>query len=268
MRRIWAACAEALFFLSELGEYFEGEVVRGSWDVLREWIVRGVPQNGDENDGSNPLPHSQPSGQPKSSSTPTNLSTSLQALTLSTTSPSNPTRTVSPSSSSHPHDPSALSTAHTLFLHHLTHALLLTSPLFPPHLRTLLRLTDALVAHIGRLQRAHRALDLQDEDGVEDVLVDHAAEERAAWQAVEQAAGEVGRCLETLRGVLRQVGEGRHWDGEGDEETDAIGGVDADVEAEKGAFRPWTGAGVERVLMRLEFARGGGEEEGAGGEEW
>ena len=38
MRSQWAAISAATFFLAELGEYLQGEVVAGSWNAFRSWI--------------------------------------------------------------------------------------------------------------------------------------------------------------------------------------------------------------------------------------
>ena len=38
MRSHWAAISSATFFLAELGEYLQGEVIAGSWDTFRSWI--------------------------------------------------------------------------------------------------------------------------------------------------------------------------------------------------------------------------------------
>jgi len=39
MRKVWASCSSAIFLLSETGEYFEGQVIKESWQHLHSWIT-------------------------------------------------------------------------------------------------------------------------------------------------------------------------------------------------------------------------------------
>ena len=40
-RKVWATCSAAVFLLTETTAYFEGEVIKGSWDHFFQWVVEG-----------------------------------------------------------------------------------------------------------------------------------------------------------------------------------------------------------------------------------
>lgn len=42
MRKVWATCSAAVFLLSETTAYFEGAVIKGSWDHFFAWVVGGT----------------------------------------------------------------------------------------------------------------------------------------------------------------------------------------------------------------------------------
>ena len=48
MRSYWAAISLAVFFLTELGGYFHGQVITESWTVFREWIEPSTNPNDTE----------------------------------------------------------------------------------------------------------------------------------------------------------------------------------------------------------------------------
>lgn len=42
LRKVWATCSAAVFLLSETVAYFEGEVIKSSWDHFFAWVVAGA----------------------------------------------------------------------------------------------------------------------------------------------------------------------------------------------------------------------------------
>lgn len=41
-RKVWATCSAAVFLLSETTAYFEGEIIKGSWDGFLAWVIKGT----------------------------------------------------------------------------------------------------------------------------------------------------------------------------------------------------------------------------------
>ncbi|KAF2143580.1 uncharacterized protein K452DRAFT_267755 [Aplosporella prunicola CBS 121167] len=256
MRKVWATCSAAVFLLSELGSYFEGEVVQESWHHFRRWIVGGeMPTAAEEQ-----RPGSAASGSGATTRPPTSSTAAASARA-----PHLPSRQQQQQHHHHqhehdrrpPHDPEALATAHRAFLTTLTHALLLTDRTLPHQLRAFLAHADELVALTRRLQSAYAAQDLEADAGVVDALADHGAEAEEAGRELDRARKRVDADLRALVGRLRER------DGEGDGGGVGAGGVGG------GAYVPWRGAGVDRLLMKLDFGAGAGEEgeEGEGNEE-
>jgi hypothetical protein len=118
-RRIWATCRSALFFLSETGAYFEGEVIQRTWAHYISWILlaKDVP-----------------------------VSASV--------SPAKPTAsTITAHKRETIYDPGRLANAHTTFLTILQRRLLFSTE-FPKVLHGFLRLVDTIAAVMGRLPYA------------------------------------------------------------------------------------------------------------------
>lgn len=42
MRKLWATCSAAVFLLSEMTAYLEGEVIKGSWQHFLQWTTKGA----------------------------------------------------------------------------------------------------------------------------------------------------------------------------------------------------------------------------------
>ena len=63
MRKVWATCAAAVFFLSESEAYFEGEVVQQSWRHFRDWVTRPAAQSSTTEAGSHHDPETVASAQ-------------------------------------------------------------------------------------------------------------------------------------------------------------------------------------------------------------
>ncbi|KAI9800283.1 MAG: hypothetical protein M1833_003397 [Piccolia ochrophora] len=271
MRTVWAVSGAAVFLLAGIGEYFQGEVVHGSWEEFRSWLEHlpspsdpsthtqhERPHSGDSRpptSSSNfPTPHSRPST--SSSAKPPTQPTRAPTSSLHMRKPPTTTTTSRPTSSSStatpqatPHDPETLSLAHTTYLSALTTQLLLTDRPFTLSLRALLLATDTFTSLITRLSQTWQTLDLETDEGVVDAFSDVRAEEK-------DVLGEVERVRERVRGgvkevigrlrVLDQRGEGG-WRGT----SGSVNGGKGDLV--DGGFVPWRGRGVGRLLMRLEF---------------
>ncbi|KAF2493824.1 hypothetical protein BU16DRAFT_488571 [Lophium mytilinum] len=254
MRKVWATCGAAIFFLSEAGAYFEGEVVQESWKHFRDWILQpeGAPQR----------PPSSSTDRPRSSADRSAIFTPPYSPAASLNRNINIPATERPSSShahdsaSTPHDPETLASAHRAFLASLAYSLLLTDFLFTTALREFLVHVDELVAYITRLQLVQQNLDLED-DGIVDAMADYPKEEREVALQLDRARKRVDSDLKGLVGRLREVDAERMGGGAG---TGVVGGESVGVGA---AYEPWSVGGVDRLLMKLDWG-----EEGSEDEEW
>jgi hypothetical protein len=133
------------------------------------------------------------------------------------------------------------------------HALLLTDIPFTTSLRQLLQHIDALVALLHSLQHIQSNLDLEEDEGVVDALRDYRAEEENIKREVDRARKRVDAALKGVVGRLREM-EGGNIVG-GGSSTGAAG-----AGAKEGSYQSLRGAGVERLLMKLEGGNGRDEE--------
>ncbi|QDS72587.1 hypothetical protein FKW77_001268 [Venturia effusa] len=233
MRVVWATCSAAVFLLGEMSSYFEGEVAGGAWAGLHSWI------NQEE---------ARPSSGLADNSLP-DLSNSMHNHNLSR---SYRTEENSPNEKE-PRDPQSLIKSHINFLTSLTHSLLLTDTPFCASLRALLQSIDVLVAHLHRLQSIQESRDLEEDEGIiSDVMINLGTEEKECWMEVKRSVNRVDTGCRTVVGRLREL------DRSGD--RDEVSAEGAFRGEEEGIFVPWSGGGVERLLMRLE--RSGHESEG------
>lgn len=237
MRPVWATGSACLFVLSEIGTFFQGEVVHESWQHLREW-VQGIPE-------STSAPGSRP-GTASSSKPPRNP----RAAT--------PDRTSSrPSSQSGPtlvrHDPEALTVAHRRHLSSLVKSLFLTEVSFTSALRALLTGVDLFVALTIRLETIQRNMDLETDEGVVDALVDYAQEEQEVWQELRVTSDNVQSGMKDLVASLREIDDSRSG---GESLGTATTGQSGTGPSTGPGFRhyvPRQPAGVDRLLMKLDF---------------
>lgn len=220
MRPIWAAISSATFLLAELGEYLQGQVIKSSWEQFHTWL--------DPSQATTVHDPPQPSSP--------NLQAEFSLL---------------PSQLPHsPHDPETLSLAHAHYLSALTHHLLLTHASFTVALHALLLSTAQLCALTQRLATVQHALDL----GVQDAFSNHAAEERELWTELSHAGRSVENHVKALVEVLREVDRGRT--GVGMVGKVVGTGRGEEIAEEEAGFVPWGAWGVERLLLKLDWARG------------
>ena len=184
-RKYWATANAALFLLSELSSYFQGEVVHGHWTHLRAWLAEIRPSSS-SSAGSRP-------------GTAGSLRTDPDFWRVSNnTRPSEPSSLLPQSRHNNRHnhsttplDPETLTRAHKAYLTSLHTSLLLTDAVFTSRLRTLLTHIDHLVALIQRLQGIQQNLDLETDEGIEDALADYKKEESIVLRELEKARSGV-----------------------------------------------------------------------------
>lgn len=246
MRHIWATGSACLFMLSEIGGFFQGDVVNESWHHLRQWI-----------EGCSSSTASAPGSRPGTASS------SKSHHSSKTVSPDYmPTRNFSESGQQTMgrHDPEALTVAHRRHLSSLVHSLFLTELPFTNTMRGLLTYIDHFVALVIRLETIQRNMDLETDEGVEDALVDYAHEEREVWEELRATRNDVEAGIKNLIGSLRDIDDSRSGEGQGPVELatnfgQMWPGSRQDDRSSPGFshYMPHKAPGVDRLLMKLDF---------------
>jgi hypothetical protein len=237
MRPIWATGSACLFTLSEIGEYFQGDVVNESWQHLRQWI-----------EGCSSSTASAPGSRPG---------------TASSSKSHHSSKTLSPESGQQTmgrHDPEALTVAHRRHLSSLVQSVFLTDLPFTNTMRGLLTNIDLFVALVIRLETIQRNMDLETDEGVEDALVDYAHEEREVWEELRATRNDVEAGIKNLVGSLRAIDDSRSGEGLGPVELATNfgqmwpGSRQADSTSSGfDHYMPHKAPGVDRLLMKLDF---------------
>ena len=236
MRPVWASGSACLFVLSEIGGFFQGDVVNESWQHLQQWI-----------EGHSSAP-SAPSSRPGTSS-----SSKQQMNSATKDSFESGQETMGR------HDPEALTVAHRRHLSSLVHSLLLSEIPFTKTLRSLLANVDRFAALVIRLETIQRNMDLEADEGVEDALVDYVSEEREVWEELSVTRNSVDTGIKNLVTSLRDIDDGRSGDGRGQVDlTPNFGQMWTGSRNEHNIpgfqhYVPLKPAGVDRLLMKLDF---------------
>nr|POE72062.1 gamma-tubulin complex component 4 [Quercus suber] len=131
MRKVWATCSSAVFFISETTAYFEGEIVRGSSDHFEDWVKRPLVERNASMDHG---------GMEEAGNERTQ------------------------------HDPETIASNHRAFLASLAYSLLLTDAPFTREARSLLGNIDALIAFFDRTVDVQQKLDIEHCSGGESSL--------------------------------------------------------------------------------------------------
>jgi Gamma tubulin complex component N-terminal/Gamma tubulin complex component C-terminal len=177
MRKVWATCSASVYLLSELGEYFEGQVIPSLWNSLLEFINKPPkPVTGTD---SLFIPAATAKVVDKDISSPLQQS----------------------------HDPATLSKAHKVFIDTLSCALLYSDTSFTTALRDFLRSIDDLIAQILRLQSIQVNLDLEEDDGIFDALTNYQQDLNECWAELDRARKRVDGGSRAVVTRLREFGE-------------------------------------------------------------
>lgn len=236
MRPVWATGSACLFMLSEIGGFFQGDVVNESWQHLQQWI-----------EGYSSAP-SAPSSRPGTSS-----SSKLQMDSATKDSFEGGQETMGR------HDPEALTVAHRRHLSSLIHSLLLSEIPFTKTLRGLLANVDRFAALVIRLETIQRNMDLEADEGVEDALVDYASEEREVWEELSITRNDVDTGIQNLVTSLRDIDDNRSGDDRRQMDfAPNFGQMGSGGRNEHNSpgfkhYVPPKSVGVDRLLMKLDF---------------
>ena len=223
MRPVWAAAGHAAFLLAEIGEYFLGEVVKGSWEEFLAWLQPIAHE-----DDSSELISLLYLKENVSSTGTTHLASGI---------------TSTPSSL---HDPESLAWAHRKFLSSLTHSLLLDDPSFTNKIKAFMTSIDHLFALMGRLNTVQQNLDLETDVGVVDTFANYAVEERAIHRDLEDSRSAITAGVEGLVQALRDADNAR-----------AAGGrFQGDIKSlESAEFIPKNSVSLDRLLLKIDYTK-------------
>ncbi|OAX79912.1 hypothetical protein ACJ72_05768 [Emergomyces africanus] len=241
LRPVWITASRALFVLSELINYMHGEVISNSWQHLKQWLDEVRP---DSSRGSRPGTAFSSASQPENATA---------AFHLSSQGDAQPPKENNPLQ----HDPETITAAHRAHLVSIIQSLFLTDIPFTRTLRTLLATIDHLIAMIIRLETVQQNLDLETDEGVVDSLADYAAEDKRIMHDLHFARVEVDRGVADLISRLRDIDDNRLGDGKRPFDLGhTVGNMNGDgtVFGEgASAYVPWKPAGVDQLLMKLDF---------------
>ena len=223
LRPVWATVRSAAYLLTEMGEYFQGEVVKTLWDSFYIWLDPTREEKG-----------SRPGTASSADSAPVTFGVSSPPQQRSTQ-PREPAL----------HDPESLTVAHRTYLSSLTHGLLLDDARFTKELRALLTSIDYFSALMARLDSIYQHLDLETDLGIVDTFTNFEIEEKEVMRELAsarvKAAGTVQAVITALRDAdAARAGSNSHSVGVQAEEEDA--------------FVPQMSGGLDRLLLKLEFA--------------
>jgi hypothetical protein len=221
MRRVWATCAAAIFFLAESEAYFQGAVVQQSFNHFLQWVI-----------GPQQLSTTEPQTSPPSPN-------SASGFRKSTT-----------EAAQKQHDPEAVALAHRRFLSSVAYSLLLTDPSFTKSLRTCCTHIDELVAFVTRLTKIQQNLDLEEDEGVEDYAQNFKKEEGQVRLELDRARKRLDSDLKALVERLREIDSERI--------GASVPGLGNLVASEEGTYEPLRVGGIDRLLMKLDWS---GEDE-------
>lgn len=222
MRKIWATCAAAIFFLAESEAYFQGEVVQESFKHFLLWVTGPHDPSVQDTRATSPNP------------------------------PSTPTfrKVTTEGDIKQQHDPEVLALAHRRFLSSIAHSLLLTDSTFTKTLRTFCTHVDELVAYITRLNTIQRNLDLEEDEGIEDYAKNYKNDEKEMSLEMDRARRRLDSDLKAMVERLREI------------DSERIGastpGFTKNVAVEEEMYEPLRVGGIDRLLMKLDWS---GEEE-------
>ena len=223
MRPVWAEIGSAAFFLAELGEYFQGEVVKGSWSTFQSWLSLDHASDVRSTDAS--LMSSTGSERRSHQLWPTSSGSIQGAPPLS------------------PRDPETLTKAHRRYLISLEKGLLLDNSNFTTLLRRFMASIDHLTALMQRLNHNQQSLDLEANAGVSTAADNLAIETQGLMQDLKSSCQKVSSGTQGLIEALRAIDAAR---------TGARSIQVKDLAKEHDEFIPWANGGVERLLLKFD----------------
>ena len=221
MRPIWATIGSAGFFLAELGEYFQGEVVQSSWAVFSEWLVPDITTD-------------------KTVSGSASLSSSLRPSSSQIGSRPSSSRRSDDVATYGIHDPETLAQAHQSYLSSIHHSVLLDDAKFTSHLRRQMTAIDHICALMQRLDIVHQNVKAA---GDSDTSLNFASEERKLVVELQSSRLQIADVVRSLIARLREIDEAR---------AGGRDGQPSQGQSDSG-FIPWSANGLDRLLLKFDY---------------
>ncbi|KAL9126618.1 MAG: hypothetical protein Q9217_004356 [Psora testacea] len=226
MRPIWATIGSAAFFLAELGEYLQGQVVQSSWNMFREWLV----------------PPISPTTLPKGSNI---LSSSLRANSSHLSSAPPSSRRSDDATTYGIRDPESLREAHRSYLVSLRHSVLLDDPDFTTLLRRQMTVIDHMSALMQRLNIIQQSLEAELDASEDSTSSQIEKEERRLIADLHSSHTAIASGVQSLIGSLRNIDNAR-----------ARGRDPSPLQTpgrSENNFIPWSGSGLDRLLLKFDY---------------
>jgi Gamma tubulin complex component C-terminal/Gamma tubulin complex component N-terminal len=247
MRRNWAVASKSQFVISELGGYFQGEIVGGHWQHFLSWLISldggeevasaDTSRLGMSNlvGGKLSRPDTGTSAKPFKTSQSSAASNAFRRSALNT----QPTQS----------DPATLAKAHQSYLSALRSDLLMNVTGFTKALLDTLRLLDHLVALFARFETTQQNLDLEIDQGVVDALANHGGDEHEILQEMERSRRAIEEQLDQLVQQLRDSVDRNDAEGAWDSHVQSADELDMGTSN----YTPWRPRNIDGLLMKLEF---------------
>lgn len=232
MRAIWATIGSATFFLAEVGEYFQGEVVERAWTIFHSWLVppiSGAPGLSENNMTFNSMRSSLRRGSTQLDSGPES-----SPITDNSTLPDF-------------HDPESLTQAHKRYLDSLQRALLLDEVTFTRPLRRLMAVIDHLIALMHRLDALQTSFDIHTDAGSDHTTSHYPAEEESLMKDLRLSLPKIGNGVNELVEVLRTIDNAKI-----SGKAAKIPDQSTSMSTEGAEFVSWTSKGLDRLLLKFD----------------
>lgn len=224
LRPVWASIGSAVFFLSEIAEYFQGEVIQSSWSNFYSWLIPSLTHETRPGDSS--------------------LSSSIGPAVYSQSSRPASSRSGLGYATQSPHDPETLTQAHKRYLEYLQTALLLDDREFTGQLRRFMTSTDHLIALMQRLDTVQHNSNLEIDDRLAASANPSSAEEQKIMEDLTASRVKISSGVQGLIGALRVIDAARAARRRYKVPNET---------SEQDGFVPWTGAGVDRLLLKFDY---------------
>ncbi|CAK7231979.1 hypothetical protein SBRCBS47491_008113 [Sporothrix bragantina] len=267
LRSVWATASAAIFFLAEIENYLQMDVVVELWDGFQQWLTVGKDEpmrRTDRGDASHrKAAERDRNAEGDDDAAIMDVDDDDDIWLAEGMAREDDTVLTVDGTLATSHDPQSLATAHRRYLRRMVRRLLLDRPHWTDPLYALLVSVDQMAALVHRLQSLWQALDLESDAGVVDAFVDLEREQHDVLDALAVAERSVREGVLSVVDVLRDL-EGEE-DGRGEEEEEEdeegdeeyVAGGDGGISGQGlravGAYVPRRVGRVDRLLMKLDF---------------